>query len=115
MCAVASAPGVASARVWAVTLRGRAPTDRATAAGGRSVAYPLLARGPRFRPGEASPIRTEDVAPTLLELVGVPVPEAYEGESALPTWEAAPPSPAPSPGARLAPGRTSRGPVCRRV
>jgi len=64
---------------------------------GVHVAYRLLARGPRFRPGEASPIRTEDVAPTLLELVGVPVPEAYESESALPTWEATPPHP------RLAP------------
>lgn len=42
----------------------------------------LLAHGPIFRHGEIDAIRTQDVAPTLLELLEVPVPPQYEGRSA---------------------------------
>jgi len=50
----------------------------------------LLGRGPRFRRGETSPMRTQDVAPTLLEFLSVPVPSDYEGESVLSSWETTP-------------------------
>jgi predicted AlkP superfamily phosphohydrolase/phosphomutase len=43
----------------------------------------LLGRGPLFRRGEVGRIRTEDIAPTLLELLGVQRPDAYKGVSAL--------------------------------
>jgi predicted AlkP superfamily phosphohydrolase/phosphomutase len=41
----------------------------------------LLGRGPHFRPAAVEGIRTQDLAPTLLGLVGVPIPAAYEGRS----------------------------------
>ena len=43
----------------------------------------LLARGRGLRRGHTGPIRTEDVAPTLLDLLGIPSPSEYEGRSAL--------------------------------
>jgi predicted AlkP superfamily phosphohydrolase/phosphomutase len=43
----------------------------------------LLARGPGFTPGLAGALRTEDVGPTLLDLVGIPIPAGYEGQSVL--------------------------------
>jgi len=39
MCTVASAPGVASVRVWEIMSRGRGPTDGAPAPEGANVAY----------------------------------------------------------------------------
>ena len=42
----------------------------------------LLGRGPLFGHGEIGPIRTQDIAPTLLDLLGVPIPSGYEGRSA---------------------------------
>jgi len=50
----------------------------------------LLGRGPRLRRGETSPMRTQDVAPTVLEFLGVPVPGDYEGQSVLSRWETMP-------------------------
>jgi predicted AlkP superfamily phosphohydrolase/phosphomutase len=44
----------------------------------------LLARGPELRPGPAGSLRTQDIAPTLLEMLGIPIPAGYEGQSALP-------------------------------
>jgi predicted AlkP superfamily phosphohydrolase/phosphomutase len=41
----------------------------------------LLARGPGLGQGAVGSLRTQDVAPTLLDLVGVPSPAGYEGES----------------------------------
>jgi predicted AlkP superfamily phosphohydrolase/phosphomutase len=46
----------------------------------------LLGRAPAFFRGESAPIRTQDVAPTLLDLLGVPIPGHYEGRSAKPWW-----------------------------
>jgi predicted AlkP superfamily phosphohydrolase/phosphomutase len=43
----------------------------------------LLGRGLRFGPAATSPMRTQDVAPTLLDLLGVPIPSDYEGQSVL--------------------------------
>ena len=43
----------------------------------------LLGRGPRFRQGEVGGLRTQDIAPTLLDFLGVPSPSGYEGRSAL--------------------------------
>ncbi len=43
----------------------------------------LLARGPGFNQGLVGSLRTEDVGPTLLELLGIPIPAGYEGQSAL--------------------------------
>jgi predicted AlkP superfamily phosphohydrolase/phosphomutase len=42
----------------------------------------LLGRGPTFRSGEIEAIRTEDIAPTVLEYFGVPIPTHYEGRGA---------------------------------
>ncbi len=42
----------------------------------------LLGRGPGFRRGEVGQIRMQDVAPTLLELLDLPIPSDYEGRSA---------------------------------
>jgi predicted AlkP superfamily phosphohydrolase/phosphomutase len=52
----------------------------------------LLGRGPLFPPGETGTIRTQDVAPILLDLLEVPIPANYEGQSARP-WRAVPPPP----------------------
>ena len=41
----------------------------------------LLGRGPRFRTGEIEQLCSEDVAPTLLDLLDVPIPAGYEGRS----------------------------------
>lgn len=41
----------------------------------------LVGRGPRFRVGEIEQLRSEDVAPTLLDLLDVPIPAGYEGRS----------------------------------
>jgi predicted AlkP superfamily phosphohydrolase/phosphomutase len=41
----------------------------------------LLARSGDFRRGEMAPLRTQDVAPTLLDLLGVEIPATYEGRS----------------------------------
>jgi predicted AlkP superfamily phosphohydrolase/phosphomutase len=43
----------------------------------------LLGRGPRFRRGGVGGLRTQDIAPTLLDFLGVPSPSGYEGRSAL--------------------------------
>jgi predicted AlkP superfamily phosphohydrolase/phosphomutase len=43
----------------------------------------LVARGPLFRRGEVGEIRTRDVAPTVLDFLGVPSPSGFEGRSAL--------------------------------
>jgi predicted AlkP superfamily phosphohydrolase/phosphomutase len=39
----------------------------------------LIGRSPHFVSGDIGEIRTQDVAPTLLDLLGVPVPAEYEG------------------------------------
>jgi predicted AlkP superfamily phosphohydrolase/phosphomutase len=44
----------------------------------------LLARGPGLRQGLVGSLRTEDVGPTLLDLLGIPRPAGYEGQSVLP-------------------------------
>jgi len=44
----------------------------------------LLGRGSLLRHGMVGDMRTQDVAPTLLDLLGVPVPGGYEGRSVLP-------------------------------
>jgi hypothetical protein len=41
----------------------------------------LIGRSPHFGRGEIGEIRTQDLAPTLLDLLGVPVPAGYEGRS----------------------------------
>lgn len=41
----------------------------------------LLGRGPLFQRGAIGQLRTQDIAPTLLELFGVPIPSRYEGHS----------------------------------
>ena len=41
----------------------------------------LVARGPGFPRGDSDPIRTQDVAPTLLDFLGIPIPDHYEGRS----------------------------------
>src|SRR6266704_209328 len=42
----------------------------------------LAGLGPRFPSGEIkSEVRTEDIAPTVLEFFGVPIPSHYEGRS----------------------------------
>src|SRR5262249_20812057 len=43
----------------------------------------LLARGPGLGKGSGGSLRTQDVGPTLLDLVGIPRPAGYEGESVL--------------------------------
>ena len=43
----------------------------------------LLGQGPLFRHGAIGAIRTQDIAPTLLDLLGVPIPSGYEGRSAV--------------------------------
>lgn len=43
----------------------------------------LVGRGPLFPRGEIATIRTQDVAPILLDLLGVAIPAHYEGQSAL--------------------------------
>jgi predicted AlkP superfamily phosphohydrolase/phosphomutase len=43
----------------------------------------LLGRGPRFRHGEVRGLRTQDIAPTMLDFLGVQSPSDYEGRSAL--------------------------------
>ncbi len=50
----------------------------------------LLGRGPAFPRRETTSIRTQDVAPTLLDLLRVPIPGHYEGQSVLPGWEVLP-------------------------
>lgn len=44
----------------------------------------LLARGPGLGQGPAGSLRTQDIAPTFLDLLGIPSPAGYEGESVLP-------------------------------
>jgi len=52
----------------------------------------LLGLGPQFRLGEIKDeVRTQDIAPTILDFFGVPRPAEYEGRSALPSC-ACPPS-----------------------
>lgn len=55
----------------------------------------LVARGPRFAPREIeAEVRTQDLAPTVLDLLGVSSPPEYEGRSLLPSLRQ--PSLAPS-------------------
>jgi predicted AlkP superfamily phosphohydrolase/phosphomutase len=44
----------------------------------------LIGRSPHFGRGEIGEIRTQDLAPTLLDLLGVPIPNSYEGRSVAP-------------------------------
>jgi arylsulfatase A-like enzyme len=48
----------------------------------------LLARGPGLGQGLAGSLRTQDIAPTFLDLLGTPSPAGYEGESVLPILRA---------------------------
>lgn len=43
----------------------------------------LLGKGPGLSPGAIEGLRTQDVAPTVLDLLGVPVPTTFEGSSVL--------------------------------
>jgi predicted AlkP superfamily phosphohydrolase/phosphomutase len=43
----------------------------------------LLGRGLAFGPAPPRSMRTQDLAPTLLDFLGVPIPSDYEGESVL--------------------------------
>jgi predicted AlkP superfamily phosphohydrolase/phosphomutase len=43
----------------------------------------LMAQGPPFRRGDVAGIRTEDLAPTVLDFLGVPSPSSFEGKSVL--------------------------------
>ncbi len=48
----------------------------------------LVGSGPRFRAGRIKEkIRTQDIAPTILDFFGVAVPRDYEGKSVLPLLE----------------------------
>jgi hypothetical protein len=53
----------------------RGPHRKSLAAG------PPDGPGPLFGHGEIGEIRTQDLAPTLLDLLGVSVPSTYEGQS----------------------------------
>ncbi len=56
----------------------------------------LLARGPELRQGPVGSLRTQDVGPTLLDLLGVPGPAGYEGESVLPMLQTPMQAPPPA-------------------
>ena len=65
-----------SARIG--TVRGRLSRGRS---GNHRQQALLVARGPGFPRGDSDPIRTQDVAPTLLDFLGIPIPDHYEGRS----------------------------------
>jgi arylsulfatase A-like enzyme len=44
----------------------------------------LLVYGPGIEPGNLGPVKTVDLVPTWLELLGVPMPEGLEGSSFAP-------------------------------
>jgi arylsulfatase A-like enzyme len=50
-----------------------------------TIRVPLMVRGPGVRVGGAGqPVQLIDIAPTLLELAGVPVPDTVDGRSLVP-------------------------------
>jgi choline-sulfatase len=63
---------------------------------------PLVIAGPGVRAGAAidTPVGLVDVAPTVTELLGVPVPAAFDGESLLPWIDADPTRATPPPADR---------------
>ena len=54
-----------------------------------SLRVPMIVAGPGVRPGSRVPcqVRGMDLAPTVLDLVDVPAPDSFEGESLRSLWE----------------------------